>query len=524
MIEKKRGWLSRFLSGGKGARKPLPAALVNAMQSEARGRNGGSGTAQVERPTGLRGNAPDDKSDPAESRSLASAQGSPMCPHPRWFHFTPDRFLIGLLVAECLLWLSQQLQWFGFNHHKGWTVLITVGMIGVAMLVLLVWFAACLLFRRRFRFGVRSLLVSMVVVAVSCAWFAVEVSNAKSHKEAREGIQNVGGEVVYDWQVDTDGTPRPNAQPPGPGWLPNLLGDDFFTGVVRVYLTGTEMSFARLQHLHWLMMRKERRVGIEGPRITDADLEHLKGLTQLKGLSLGTHVTDAGMEHLKGLTQLQELELFDTKVTDAGLKHLKCLTQLRELDLCNTPMTDAGLEHIKGLTKLKVLELGGTKVTDTGLEHLKCLTQLQELGLSDAITDTGLEHISALTQLQVLWLPSTKVTDAGLEHLKGLAQLQKLCLCGTKVTDAGLERLKELPQLRELDLSFTQVTDAGLEHLKGFTQLQQLNLAGTKVTDAGLEHLRGLTQLQYLFVNSTQVTGTGVNKLQQALPKCKISH
>jgi hypothetical protein len=33
-----------------------------------------------------------------------------------------------------------------------------------------------------------------------------------------------------------------------------------------------------------------------------------------------------------------------------------------------------------------------------------------------------------------------------------------------------------------------------------------------------------LTQLQYLFVNSTQVTGTGVNKLQQALPKCKISH
>ena len=42
----------------------------------------------------------------------------------------------------------------------------------------------------------------------------------------------------------------------------------------------------------------------------------------------------------------------------------------------------------------------------------------------------------------------------------------------------------------------TQVTDAGLEHLKGLTQLQGLSLSGTQVTDAGLEHLKGLTQLQ----------------------------
>jgi hypothetical protein len=49
-----------------------------------------------------------------------------------------------------------------------------------------------------------------------------------------------------------------------------------------------------------------------------------------------TEVTDAGLEHLKGLTALQELSLWRTPVTDAGLQHLKGLTGLRVLCLCDT--------------------------------------------------------------------------------------------------------------------------------------------------------------------------------------------
>ena len=43
----------------------------------------------------------------------------------------------------------------------------------------------------------------------------------------------------------------------------------------------------------------------------------------------GTQVTDAGLEHLKGLSRLQELYLDGTQVTDAGLEHLKGLSQLK---------------------------------------------------------------------------------------------------------------------------------------------------------------------------------------------------
>ena len=71
----------------------------------------------------------------------------------------------------------------------------------------------------------------------------------------------------------------------------------------------------------------------------------------------GSEVTDAGLEHLKGLPQLQTLNLWQTKVTDAGLVYLKGLTKLHLLDLQCSEVTDAGLEHLKGLTELQTLNL-----------------------------------------------------------------------------------------------------------------------------------------------------------------------
>ncbi|MFP6613292.1 MAG: leucine-rich repeat domain-containing protein [Pirellulales bacterium] len=171
------------------------------------------------------------------------------------------------------------------------------------------------------------------------------------------------------------------------------------------------------------------------------------------------------------------------------------------VSLKGTKVTDAGLVHLKRLTSLKILDLSNTKVTDAGLVHLKGLTKLEKLSLND-----------------------TKVTDAGLEHLKGLTKLESLSLWDTKVTDAGLEHLKGMTELKKLSLLNTKITDAGLVHLKGLTNLEVLNLTRTKITDAGLVHLKGLTGLLFLYLNRTKVTDAGVNKLQQALPKCKIAH
>ena len=84
-----------------------------------------------------------------------------------------------------------------------------------------------------------------------------------------------------------------------------------------------------------------------------------------------TDVTDADLEHLKGLTKLEVLSLSFTQVTDAGLMHLKRMTALQELDLSYTIVSDAGLEHLKGLTKLRFLILVPTTVTPEGIKKLQ---------------------------------------------------------------------------------------------------------------------------------------------------------
>ena len=194
-----------------------------------------------------------------------------------------------------------------------------------------------------------------------------------------EEIEKLGGWVYYDYQLDR--LTIPQASRPGHAWLRELLGDDLFVNV-----TGVDLRQPRDQRRRAGTPQRidpTPRAGLDGTKVSDAGLEHLKGLTQLQWLYLdGTKVSDAGLEHLKGLTQLQRLDLDDTKVSDAGLEHLKGLTQLQKLDLNGTKVSDAGLEHLKGLTQLQSLCLDDTKVSDAGLEHLKGLTQLQQLYLA----------------------------------------------------------------------------------------------------------------------------------------------
>ena len=74
----------------------------------------------------------------------------------------------------------------------------------------------------------------------------------------------------------------------------------------------------------------------------------------------------------------------------------------------------------------------------------------------------------------------------------------------------------------ETSYSLTNITDTGLENLKGMTKLRGLDLGFTSVSDAGLKHLKGLTNLTYLELQHSEVTDAGKDKLQAALPNCKV--
>ena len=232
-------------------------------------------------------------------------------PKRRWCRLTPDRFVIALLVVECLLWLSERFQWP--TWHKGYAVLIAVAAVAAAFLLMLFWFVVCMLFHWWFQFGIRSLLILTVAVAIPCSWLTAAMKAAKEQGQAVDEIKKLGGSVGYDWEFDAAGTNRLNAQPPGPEWLRKLLRDDFLEAVVWVDVYSNEMTDARLAHLARLTQLKD--LNLRNTQITDAGLAHLSGLNQLRGLAIqeNTQITNAGLAHLSGLNQLRGLYLKDTR-------------------------------------------------------------------------------------------------------------------------------------------------------------------------------------------------------------------
>ena len=116
----------------------------------------------------------------------------------RWYQPTPGRLLVALLAVEGVLLLSEWFGWFAFNRQT-WTVLIALAAVGATLLVMFVWLVVALLFRCRFQFTLRSLLVLTVAVAIPFSWLAVEMKWEREQKAAAMAIvMKTGGNVTSE--------------------------------------------------------------------------------------------------------------------------------------------------------------------------------------------------------------------------------------------------------------------------------------------------------------------------------------
>ena len=50
-------------------------------------------------------------------------------PRRRWFHPEPAWLVYASFLVTGILFFSERWQWFPFNAHKGWTVLVAVGVV-----------------------------------------------------------------------------------------------------------------------------------------------------------------------------------------------------------------------------------------------------------------------------------------------------------------------------------------------------------------------------------------------------------
>jgi hypothetical protein len=226
---------------------------------------------------------------------------------------------------------------------------------------------------RWYQYRLRTLLIVMTLLAV---WMAHISHRARQQKMAVEKVHRLGGTVEYDFRVTkniTTGFPShdPQAKPPGPAWLRNFLGDDYFQTVVVLGLGGnktvTDDDLALLSDMPDLKV-----LNLDETNITDDGLAYVKKLKKLEFLFLRrTSIGDRGLEQIKDITTLQLLVLSDTKVTDEGTKYLQNLNLKSGLDLANTDVSDKSLQYFSKLKNLRNLSLADTNVTETGAEELR---------------------------------------------------------------------------------------------------------------------------------------------------------
>jgi len=218
-------------------------------------------------------------------------------PKPRWHHLSPDRLIVGFLAVEGFLLLSEQFQWFAFNEKKGWTVLIAVALVCLAVVVMLLWLAAGFLFRLRFQFSVRWLVVLVVAVAIPSCWLTVKMRQAERQRQAVEAIRKAGGVVFYDFHFlkDEKAYAIMEQEPPTPAWLRQVVGNDFFSEVHVVFFDNPE-------------------------QVGDDVLERIGRLRKLKQLRLSdSPVTDVGLKHLTGrfCQHAQSVNLLMSRISTA---------------------------------------------------------------------------------------------------------------------------------------------------------------------------------------------------------------
>jgi Leucine-rich repeat (LRR) protein len=209
-----------------------------------------------------------------------------------------------------------------------------------------------------------------------------------------------------------------------------------------------------------------------------------------------------GLAPLAKLPEIEWIGLHLSDITEADLDHLKGLTKLRRLGLADIKLTDDGLRRIEGLATLEILFLMENPITDAGLDHLRRMTKLQELGLGQTkVTDAGLEKVAAFKEMQVLGLQQLKITTAGLGHLKPLTRLERLNL-------SGCVGVRDLQPLRGLPLTSLGVAYCPIKNLEP--------LAGMRLTSLDLYNCRQLADLTPLAgapLTSLEMGGTQVADL-----------
>ena len=157
--------------------------------------------------------------------------------------------------------------------------------------------------RRVFRFSLASFLLA---ITIFCVWLGIQVNRVRRQESAVAWVEEAGGRVAYGYQRDKKGDWTGHwdkggnwvwdAEPHGPKWLRELIGDEYSLTVVEVDLRGTKATdlspLTDLPDVEWLFAQyKHHRYLAAGPPSQPA-------LPGSHGCSSHGYFAIAGVQHV----------------------------------------------------------------------------------------------------------------------------------------------------------------------------------------------------------------------------------
>ena len=390
---------------------------------------------------------------------------------------------------------------------------------------------------RRFRFGLRTMMAAMLVIAVGLGPLRL-IQQANRQEQSVRILEANGFEIRYAHEFKANGDPIADPLEPGPKWLKKLVGR-------HVYLTPRELYYldqkdfyppadfdqrqiaqlktlnkvdlgryqlddyaivGQLEKLEYLRFRCARSSDLSplarcrnlqelhivqdqvGPKRA-LDLSFVAGLKKLKSIEI--NAWNGQSLDLAPLAELQDLQSATLRPVE-NLAPLKRLTNLEKLDIAFGRFDS--LSELQGFFYLKELDVSFNKVADvTPLRNLKTLENI-DLENTNVIDLSPLARLTSLRQLRL------GEVNSPIHVAKGFSKPEE-----SDATD--LTPIQNLPDLKSLFLGNRKIKPGVLGEM---TQLEQVSLSNGSEVD--LNELRGLPHLKSLYLEAPPANYSNVVK------------
>ncbi len=284
---------------------------------------------------------------------------------------------------------------------------------------------------RLLRFSMKSFLIA---VAFLCLLMGYKVYQANKLRRAIDTTHTLSETAItYHHEVGTAVSPEKittslglmEVEPPGPSWLRNYLGDEYFVDPYKVW-------------------------------IRDSDDVQLKivvdGMPNLRVVNIwNTDVTNRGFRELQRLQELEELQVADSKIlSDTAIAHLAGVTTLRKVEILRCPnITGQALQYLtSSKQQLSYLHLSGPGFTDANIESLALFPNLETLNLIHCpVSENAIANLVALKKLRRLELSNTDVAYPSLTTIRD-ALPQCMLVYNSVKTGVVIVKPNQLPPQR----------------------------------------------------------------------------